>query len=109
MTVNRQIWMALAAAALMTAAAGLQPAAAAGRERCIGDWAIAATVVKQRQMIDVASLSRLAREKYNGRIMSARLCKEGTRYVYYLVIRGADNRVHKLQVDAKQGSARGNR
>lgn len=71
-------------------------------EQCIGDWAKAAAIVQRGKMVDVAGLSKLARQKYAGRIMSARLCKGDKAYFYRLVIRGDDGRVQRVKVDALQ-------
>ena len=71
-------------------------------EQCIGDWAKAAAIVQRGKMVDVAGLSKLARRKYAGRIMSARLCKGDKAYFYRIVIRGDDGRVQRVKVDAQQ-------
>ena len=95
--------LALAAvSAIMHAViAGPRTVAAGSQEQCIGDWAEAATIVQQRKMIDVAKLSKLARKKFDGRIMSARLCKDNGAYFYRLVIRRNDGRMQRVKVDAQ--------
>ena len=66
----------------------------------MADWAKAAAIVQRRGMIDVDSLSVLARKKFKGQIMTARLCKAGSSYFYRLVIRRTDGRVERVKVDA---------
>jgi len=79
---------------------GPRAVSAGAPEHCIGDWAKAATIVQQRKMVDVAKLSKLARTKFGGRIMSARLCKGDDAYFYRLVIRRNDGRMQRVKVDA---------
>lgn len=79
---------------------GPRAVSAGAPEQCIGDWAQAATIVQQRKMVDVAKLSKLARKKFDGKIMSARLCKEKGDYFYRLVIRRDNGRMQRVKVDA---------
>ena len=92
-------WVALSG--IMVAALFASPGLRAGAsEQCIADWAKAATIVQQRKMIDVDGLSVLARKKFNGQIMTARLCNSSGSYFYRLVIRRRDGRVERVKVDA---------
>ena len=88
----------VACSALLISTA-LRPAAAAATETCIVDWAQASLIVQKRNMIDVARLSKLARDKYQAKIMSARLCHVGRNYFYRLVLRGDNGRVQQVKVD----------
>ena len=56
--------------------------------------------MQQRKMIDVDGLSVIARKKFNGQIMTARLCKGDDTYFYRLVIRRSNGRVERVKVDA---------
>jgi hypothetical protein len=98
---NKTTWalVALSCSMLITFFA-VQTRNAGASEQCISDWAKAAAIVKQRRMIDVDSLSVLARKKFNGQIMTARLCKDDDSYFYRLVIRHSDGRVERVKVDA---------
>ena len=93
------IILAVAVSSALPATVTVRPAAAADTEKCIGDWARAAAIVERRKMIDVAGLGKLAREKYNGRIITARLCQSGGNYFYRLMVRGDDGRMQQIKVD----------
>ena len=98
---NQTVQALLAVSGLMLAVIfGPSVVSAGPPEQCIGDWAKAAVIVQRGKMVDVAGLSKLAREKFDGRIMSARLCKGGDGYFYRLVIRRDDGRVQRVKVDA---------
>jgi uncharacterized membrane protein YkoI len=75
---------------------------ASAAEACVDDWAHAATIIKRRQMVDMARLNRLAREKYSGKIMTARLCRSNGRYFYHLVIRDRSGLAKRIKVDAER-------
>ena len=98
---NQTVQALLAVSGLMLAVIfGPSVVSAGPPEQCIGDWAKAAAIVQRGKMVDVAGLSKLARKKYAGRIMSARLCKGDGVYFYRLVIRRDDGRVQRVKVDA---------
>lgn len=93
--------IALAAFSGLMLAISLVPSQnATAREQCIADWAQASVIVQQQKMIDVDRLSVLAKKKYDGRIMTARLCKGDNAYFYRLVIRRSDGRVERVKIDA---------
>ncbi|MGI9479196.1 MAG: PepSY domain-containing protein [Hyphomicrobiaceae bacterium] len=89
------------AAIMLAVIVGPRAVSAGSPEQCIGDWAQAATIVQKRKMVDVAKLSKLAKQKFDGRIMSARLCTNNGAYFYRLVIRRNDGRMQRVKVDAQ--------
>ncbi|MBU2531669.1 MAG: hypothetical protein KKB37_02925 [Alphaproteobacteria bacterium] len=66
----------------------------------MNDWATAATIVHRRNMIDAAHLSKLAKAKFGGRLLTARLCTDGDKYYYRLMIRRDNGRMLHEKVDA---------
>lgn len=88
-----------------TAAASL-PLGAGAAAGCIDDWAEASAIVKQRDLVPLADLSRVAPERFNGRIVTARLCQRDGNYYYRLVIRDEDGRVRQLEADPVSGRQR---
>jgi len=74
--------------------------ASASDEQCHSDWATASTIVASRNMVNVAELSRIAREKFDGQVMTARLCNDGDGYFYRVVIRQDDGRVKRVKINA---------
>ena len=100
---SKAIQALMAVSGLMLAVIVVPPAVSAGSpEQCIDDWAKAAAIVQKRNIIDVAGLSRMARQKYDGKIMTARLCKSDDGYFYRLVIRRKDGRVQRVRVSAQR-------
>jgi uncharacterized membrane protein YkoI len=51
-------------------------------------------------MLDVASLSKIAEQKWDAKILTARLCKSDETYFYRLIVRDADGRTQHLKLDA---------
>jgi len=94
--------MVVAAISQLTVAATTNGAMAA--QACVDDWAQAAMLIKQRKMIDMARLNRLAREKYSGKILTTRLCRRDGRYFYHLVIRDGSGFAKRVKVDAENRS-----
>lgn len=101
---NTQTVLALAGVSglMLAVIVGPSMVVAGSHEQCIGDWAKAAMIVERDKMVDVADLSKLARHKYDGRIMSARLCKGANSYFYRLVIRRDNGRVQRVKIDARK-------
>ena len=98
---NKITWAQGALSGMVLAVLFAVPLHSAGAsEQCISDWAKAAAIVQQGRMIDVDGLSVLARKKFNGQIMTAKLCKGDGSYFYRLVIRRSDGRVERVKVDA---------
>lgn len=88
-----------AAAALLAAAAAGVDAKDAG---CIDDWSVAAPIVKAEGLVSVEQLSAEGRSKLNGDIVKTTLCRDGSGYVFRLVVRGAGGQHRSVTVDAKK-------
>lgn len=87
--------------AAISVAGAAQPVVGAEPGKCIEDWAEAAAIVKAGQMMDVSDLSKIARDKYAGRIMTARLCSGDRGYFYRLVIRDDEGRARQVTIQAE--------
>jgi len=95
----------IGALALAIAPAGQTSVAASG-EGCFNDWATASAIVADRRMVNVAELSQIARNKFQGQLLTARLCRDKLGYFYRLVIRDNNGRVKRVRVDAPQAEAK---
>lgn len=84
------------------ASIGITPTAprAAEPHTCVDDWVMASAIVTREKMPSIAELSRIAGKRFGGQIMSARLCNQGARYFYRLVVKGTDGRVRYHEVKA---------
>jgi hypothetical protein len=71
-------------------------------ELCIEDWSTALPVVKEEGLATVAAVAKLARERFKGEIVKVTLCQRDSRYVYRILMRGANGRLARVIVDAKE-------
>ena len=83
---------------MIVSVADSQSVVAASGEQCFNDWATASAIVADRQMVNVAELSKIAREKFRGQVLTARLCSNDGGYFYRLVIRDDEGRVKRVRV-----------
>jgi uncharacterized membrane protein YkoI len=70
-------------------------------ETCFPDWSLAAPIVKQRGLVTVEQLSKLARHELSAEIVKATLCEEKGGFVFRLVVRGTNGQLKSVTVDAK--------
>ena len=70
-------------------------------EACFRDWSVAASVVREHELVPVDKLSSLARSKAGSRLVQTQLCQSKDGFHYKLVLRGPDGKLKKLRVNAK--------
>jgi uncharacterized membrane protein YkoI len=75
-------------------------------ELCIDDWSTAVPVVKEEGLATVTAVAKLARDRFKGDIVKVTLCQRDGRYVYRILMRGANGRLVPVIVDAKEPFAR---
>jgi uncharacterized membrane protein YkoI len=75
-------------------------------DMCIDDWSMAAPVVKAEGLASVEAVTKLARSQSKGDVVKVTLCMQGSKYVYRMLVRGADGRHSLVIVDAKHPFAR---
>ncbi|MEM7774178.1 MAG: hypothetical protein AAF732_01110 [Pseudomonadota bacterium] len=73
---------------------------------CIADWSRASRVVAKERLAPVSQLSRAAREKRVGHVLTATLCSDRGRFVYRVLLRRAGGRIQSVTVDARTPFAR---
>ena len=97
------VWKRLASVtALMFMLCGsLTSAPALAAEACFSDWSVAASVVREHELVPVDKLSSLARSKASSRLVQTQLCQSKDGFHYKLVLRGLDGKLKKLRVNAK--------
>ncbi len=93
------LWLLLAAAAMHQSASA---PATADEAKCFASWTEAAPVVRREGLARIDRLNRLARLKADARIVNSTLCRDGSRYIYKLVVRTAGGPLKTLVVDARR-------
>ena len=86
--------------------AAMQPARAGDasqQQDCFKNWSEAARVVSEQNLVSVATLSSQFRRQNLGEIIKTDLCRQGSNYVYRLVIRTAKGRFASATYDARRG------
>lgn len=71
-------------------------------ETCIGDWSIAAQIVKEEKLATVEELANAAKHALGGAVVRTALCREDGRYVYSIVIRKRGGELSRARVDARK-------
>jgi uncharacterized membrane protein YkoI len=80
----------------------LSPTAATAEiNRCIDDWSEAAPIMLQQGLVGTKELHEQARQHLTGAVLRITLCQDGERYVYRLLMRGANGRLNLLTLDAR--------
>jgi hypothetical protein len=89
---------------LAAALASVTPAGAAGdvHGTCYVDWSDAAPIVVREQLATVRDMHAEARARYNGDLVRATLCEEGSHFTYRLLVRDSQGRISGITVDAKK-------
>jgi uncharacterized membrane protein YkoI len=75
--------------------------ARAGEGGCIGDWSVAAPIVKQEGLVTIEHLSARATSNFGGAIVKAMLCGEKGSYAYRLVVRTPGGKLKTVTVNAR--------
>ncbi len=75
--------------------------ARAGEDGCIGDWSVAAPIVKQEGLMTIERLSSQAPSTLGGAIVKAMLCGEKGSYAYRLVVRTPGGQLKTVTVNAR--------
>ena len=68
---------------------------------CFPDWSIAAPIVRREKLATVETLTAIAARQIEGSIVRAVLCEEDGRFLYRIVVRGADGKLTSQTVDAR--------
>lgn len=84
----------------VTASAG-SPVRAGDGEPCIGDWSEAAPIVARENLTSARDVHEIARAHLAGDLVRITLCREGSRFVYRLVVRDERGRISSRTVDAR--------
>ncbi len=88
--------------AILFAALGIALSGArAGEGGCIGDWSVAAPIVKQEGLVTIERLSAQAPSSLGGNIVKAMLCGEKGSYAYRLVVRTPGGQLKTVTVNAR--------
>jgi uncharacterized membrane protein YkoI len=89
--------------ALVFAVAWLTPALAAESSRCLSRDQQRAAIVEGKA-VPLASALQTLRRKAPGELVRARLCHEGDRMVYKLILLARDGKVKRAVIDAANGT-----
>jgi uncharacterized membrane protein YkoI len=92
----KQIALALFTAVILTGAAA--PAQAG----CV-PWKSAGALISKNSLISGGAIYGIVQAKTGGKVISASLCQNGSRFVYKVVVLGKKGDVRKLNVDARTG------
>lgn len=95
MSLVRFIYLAAGVLAVATAS----PSAAG--DACIGDWSVAAPIVRKEGLMTVEQLTPRAKQKLKGDVVKVTLCQEKGGYVFRLVVRSPSGDLQTITVDAK--------
>lgn len=87
-------------AAILSATIVLQTQVANALTACFADWSEASPVVSREGLKTIEHVSRLARDRASVEIVNSALCRDESRFVYRLLVRGAEGRLTLLIVDA---------
>jgi uncharacterized membrane protein YkoI len=68
---------------------------------CIGDWSVAAPIVRKEGLVSVEELSAQIRARLDASIVKTTLCQEKGDYAFRLVVRGAQGQLKSLTLDAR--------
>ena len=68
---------------------------------CISDWSVAAGIVEAEGLATVESVMKAARGRVPGDVVKVTLCRDGSRYLYRLVVRTPAGQHQSLDVDAR--------
>lgn len=102
MFTNLKAWL-VAVLVVVAAPASLAQAQPPARTGCFADWATAASVVEEENLVSVESLGRQFRHQKLGEIVKTELCQAKGGYIYRLVIRSANGRFRSTVYDARLG------
>ena len=72
---------------------------------CYENWSEAALVIEREQLVVVEQLNTSAQARLGGPIVRTRLCAEGDRFVYRLVVRSPAG-LKNVSVDAREPFSR---
>jgi uncharacterized membrane protein YkoI len=79
---------------------------AAAQDRCLSR-AEQRAAIAAGQAITVAAVRRILRQHMAGELVRVRLCRESGRLIYLLTVLSRDGRVHRVTVDAGNGTVIG--
>jgi uncharacterized membrane protein YkoI len=99
------MWRVLKSALIAAlASAPLTASVGAGEPGCI-DWGKAASIIAQNGLLAASTVYQMVQKRTGGKVVSQALCKQGSRYVYKLVVLGPTGEVMNLVVDAATGQS----
>jgi uncharacterized membrane protein YkoI len=73
---------------------------------CYPDWSTASAVARSEGLTSADRIVRQAPTELGGDVARMTLCKDGTSYVYRLVVRDAYGQVRSVTVDARRPFSR---
>jgi uncharacterized membrane protein YkoI len=94
------MWRALRLIIVIFAAAAAP--VEAGEPGCV-DWGKAAAIIAQNGLLPASAVYQTVQKRTGGKVVSQALCKQGSGYVYKLVVLGPTGEVTNLTVDAATG------
>lgn len=94
------MWRALRLIIVILAAAAAP--VEAGEPGCV-DWGKAAAIIAQNGLLPASAVYQMVQKRTGGKVVSQALCKQGSGYVYKLVVLGPTGEVTNLTVDAATG------
>jgi uncharacterized membrane protein YkoI len=94
------MWRALRLIIVIFAAAAAP--VKAGEPGCV-DWGRAAAIIAQNGLLPASAVYQMVQKRTGGKVVSQALCKQGSGYVYKLVVLGPTGEVTNLTVDAATG------
>lgn len=97
-----RLHIALITAATLSGIGTTMAGAYAQSPDCFASWTDAAPMVRREGLATIERVHRLARSHAVAEIVNGKLCQDGGRFVYHLVVRDARGPLKSMVVDAKE-------
>jgi uncharacterized membrane protein YkoI len=70
--------------------------------RCYSDWSTAAAIVRKEKLVAMEQLHQIVRSRLSGELVKARLCHQGGRFVYQVIVRHHNGSIRSSTEDARR-------
>lgn len=87
--------------AILLAAAPAGSVTASETAECFTDWSDAAPIVARERLLVARDVQLFSRRTLDGDVVRLTLCRDGTSYVYRVVLRDARGRITNRTIDAR--------